>query len=149
MIFIGSDHAGYELKKEVSAYLKERGESFRDLGDSVNDPEDDYPDYAFAVAEAVTADKEASGILLCGSAQGVCIAANKVNGARAVTSHSPDESRLAREDDDANILCLAGRKQTLDEVKPIIDTFLSTKFSKAERHVRRITKIKEYEDHAR
>lgn len=149
MIFLGSDHAGHELKLEIAAYLKERGLEFRDLGNTINDPDDDYPDYAFAVAEAVTRDADAFGILVCGSAQGVCMAANKVRGVRAAPVTTPEEARLTREHNAANVLCLSGWNRTIEEAGPIIDAFLTTEFTEEERHMRRLTKIKEYEEHAR
>ena len=148
MIYLGSDHAGHELKLEVAAYLEGQGVEFRDLGNTINDPEDDYPEYAFAVAEAVAGEEDSAGILLCGSAQGVCMAANKVKGIRAAAVFTVDEARLTREHNAANILCLSGRTQTIDEVVPIIDAFLSTAFSGDERHVRRLSKISEYEENA-
>ena len=149
MIYLGSDHAGHELKLEIAAYLEERGEEFKDLGNTISDPGDDYPDYAFAVAEAVAKDADAFGILACGSAQGVCIAANKVRGVRAAAVATPDEARLTREHNAANVLCLSGWNRTIDEAKPVIDAFLSTEFTDEERHLRRLAKISEYEANAR
>jgi len=149
MIYLGSDHAGHELKLEVGAYLEEREFEYRDLGNTFNDPDDDYPDYAFAVAEAVAKEEDAFGILVCGSAQGVCIAANKVKGIRAVAVLTPDEARLTREHNAANVLCLPGWRGAIEDLKPVIDAFLTTEFTGEERHVRRINKIREYEDNAR
>ncbi|HTK60581.1 MAG TPA: RpiB/LacA/LacB family sugar-phosphate isomerase [Candidatus Baltobacteraceae bacterium] len=149
MIYLGSDHAGHELKLEVAAYLEERGLEYRDLGNTFNDPDDDYPDFAFAVAEAVAAEDDAFGILACGSAEGVCMAANKVKGIRAAPITTPDMARLTREHNDANVLCLSGWNQTIDGAKPVIDAFLTTQFTDEERHVRRLNKISEYEENAR
>lgn len=148
MIYLGSDHAGHELKLEIATHLEERGEEYRDLGNTFNDPEDDYPDFAFAVAEAVAADADSFGILVCGSAQGVCMAANKVKGVRAAAVTTPEDARLTREHNAANVLCLSGWKRTIEEAGPIVDTFITTEFSGEERHVRRLTKISEYEDNA-
>lgn len=149
MIYLGSDHAGHELKLEVAAYLEEQAQEFRDLGNTFNDPDDDYPDYAFAVAEAVAKEEGAFGILACGSSQGVCMAANKVKGVRAAPVSTPEEARRTREHNAANVLCLAGWSTTIEEAKPVIDAFLTTEFTGEERHVRRLTKISEYEDNAR
>ena len=148
MIYLGSDHAGHELKLEVATYLESLNEEFKDLGNTFNDPEDDYPDFAFAVAEAVAADADAFGILVCGSAQGVCIAANKVKGVRAAAVATPDEARLTREHNAANVLCLSGWKGAIEDLKPVIDAFLTTEFSGEERHLRRLNKISEYEENA-
>jgi len=149
MIYIGSDHAGHELKLEIAAYLEQLKLDFRDLGNTINDPDDDYPDYAFAVAEAVTKEEGAFGILVCGSSQGVCMAANKVKGIRAAPVSTPEEARRTREHNAANVLCLAGWSTTIEEAMPVIDAFVSTEFSGEERHLRRLTKITEYEDNAR
>lgn len=149
MIYLGSDHAGHELKLEIARYLEEQGLEYKDLGNTVNDPDDDYPDYAFPVAEAVAKDEGAFGILACGSAQGVCIAANKVKGVRAVAVADAEAARLAREHNAANVLCLSGWNATLDDVQPVIDAFLQAEFTGEERHARRLGKIGEYENDAR
>lgn len=149
MIYLGSDHAGHELKVEIAAYLESLNQDFKDLGNTFNDPDDDYPDYAFAVAEAVAKEADAFGILVCGSAQGVCMAANKVRGVRAAAVATAEEARMTREHNAANVLCLSGWKRTIDDAKPVIDAFLTTEFSGEERHARRLTKISEYEDNAR
>ena len=148
MIYLGSDHAGHELKLEIAGYLADLKLDFRDLGNVINDPDDDYPDFAFAVAEAVAKENDAFGILACGSAQGVCMAANKVKGVRAAPVTTAKEARLTREHNAANVLCLSGWNTGIEEAKPIIDAFLSTEFTAEERHVRRLTKISEYEDNA-
>jgi ribose 5-phosphate isomerase B len=149
MIYLGSDHAGHELKLEVAAFLEEQGLEFRDLGNTINDPDDDYPDYAFAVAEAVAREDDAFGILACGSAQGVCMAANKVKGVRAAPVLTPEEARRTREHNAANVLCISGWDSTMEDLRPVISAFLTTEFSGEERHRRRIAKITEYESNAR
>jgi ribose 5-phosphate isomerase B len=146
MIYLGSDHAGFELKQEIDRTLEAADQAFTDLGPDELDPEDDYPDYAFAVGQAVSEDPDAFGILVCGSAQGVCIAANKVNGVRAVAVTSAQDAERAREHNDANVLCLSGWNLKIADVAPIIDAFISTKFSGEERHMRRIAKILDYEE---
>jgi ribose 5-phosphate isomerase B len=145
MIYLGSDHAGFILKKSIKKILDELGEKYEDLGNALEDPADDYPDYAFKVGEAVGKKKGSYGILSCGSAQGVCIAANKVKGVRAAYAVSHEEAQKVREHNDANILCLSGWKQNEDEIRPILATFLGTQFMDEERHVRRIEKISKYE----
>lgn len=145
MIYLGSDHAGFGLKQDVKKILEELGEKHHDLGNAELDPADDYPDYAFAVGEAVAKDPGSFGILVCGSSQGVCIAANKVPGVRAVAAHAHDEVMKTREHNDANVICLSGWNQTADDVRPIIAAFIGTPFSNEERHVRRLEKISKYE----
>lgn len=147
MIYLGSDHAGYELKKAVARHLEESGEEFQDLGNLELDPADDYPDFAFAVGKAVAAAPNGVGILVCGSAQGVCMAANKVKGVRAVAATSELQAKRTREHNDANVLCLSGWDTSTDDVKAIVDTFLATPFSSEPRHARRLGKIAAYEDH--
>ena len=144
MIYLGSDHAGFQLKQEVKGLLSEISAEYRDLGNTFEDPADDYPDYAFAVGEAVAKEKGSFGILVCGSAQGVCIAANKVPGVRAVYVNTPEEARKTREHNDANVLCLSGWSQTAQEARLVINMFLGTQFSGEERHARRLKKISSY-----
>lgn len=143
-IYIGSDHAGFELKEKIKVWLKKQNILFIDLGNKVYDPNDDYPDFAKKVAQAVVKTKSL-GILLCGSGQGVCIAANKIKGVRAVTSFSLKEARLSREHNDANIICLSGWHTHFHKATKMIEKFLSTPFSKEERHVRRVNKVKRLE----
>lgn len=145
MIYLGSDHAGFALKQEVKKMLDEMKLDYHDLGNEVEEPTDDYPEYAFAVGEAVAKEPGAVGILLCGTAQGVCLAANKVKGVRAVAAHNALEAQRTREHNDANVLCLSGWEQSAMDVKPIIGTFLAAKFTGEERHVRRLKKISDYE----
>ena len=148
MIYLGADHAGFELKEKVKDYLKQKGLEVEDLGAHTLDKNDDYPDYAKAVADKVAADPSAKGILLCSSAEGIWIAANKIKGIRAVAVWTTMSAKLSREHNDANVLCLSGG-QTLtpipgtsfEDAKEIIDTWLDTPFSGEERHVRRIEKI--------
>ncbi len=145
MIYLGSDHAGYELKQAVARHLEASGKEYKDLGNAVLDPSDDYPDYAFAVGEAVTKDSGSFGILACGSAQGVCIVANKVKGIRAAAVMDGEGAAKTRAHNDANVLCLSGWNTTGDGVMPIVDAFISTPFSGEERHTRRLGKISDYE----
>lgn len=146
MIYLGSDHAGFELKQAVKGYLDKQEVAFEDLGNKELDKDDDYPDYGFAVAEAIRKEFGSYGILICGSAVGVCIAANKVPGVRAVSAHDAETARLSREHNNANVLCLSGWNQKIDDVIPLIDAFLKTPFSDEERHHRRVGKITNYEE---
>lgn len=147
MIYLGSDHNGYELKQKIKKEFDNLGIEYEDLGNSELDKKDDYPKYGYPVAKKVAADKsgKSRGILICGSSFGVCIVANKVKGARAVSVHNVEEARLARNDDDANILCLSGWKISASKAKEVIGTFLVTNFSKAKRHHRRVDEIKTIE----
>jgi ribose 5-phosphate isomerase B len=146
MIYLGSDHAGFELKEDIARVLEESNQEFVDLGPEELDPDDDYPDYAFAVGQAVADDPEALGILACGSAQGMCIAANKVKGVRAVAVADIEDAIKTRQHNDANVLCVSGWNQSIETVEPVIDAFLSTDFTGEERHMRRLGKIVEYEN---
>ncbi|MBI4598902.1 RpiB/LacA/LacB family sugar-phosphate isomerase [Candidatus Uhrbacteria bacterium] len=144
-IYLGADHAGWELKKAIQAMLEKEGYAVQDLGNERPDPNDDYPDFGYAVAKRVASEPGARGILLCGNAQGICIVANKVRGIRAGTGYSAYAAETMRKDDDTNILCLPGRVLSLDEAKQIVHLWLETPFSGEERHVRRLAKIREIE----
>jgi ribose 5-phosphate isomerase B len=152
-IYLASDHAGFGLKESIKPYLKEKGYEVEDMGAHTLEKNDDYPDYGYPAAKVVADSKgSAKGILFCGSAEGICIVANKVRGIRAVAVWSKTNAKHSREHNDANVLCLSGGKTldpipslSEDEAKEIIDTWLNTNFSGEERHVRRINKIKEVE----
>ena len=143
-IYIGSDHAGFKLKQKVKKWLDKNSIQYEDLGAHKLDPKDDYPDFAEKVAKKVTRNKT-KGILICGSAQGVCIAANKIKGALAVVPFSIKEAQLAREHEDANIICLSGWYFMPQKAVRMVRKFLNTKFSGAARHRRRLQKIKKLE----
>lgn len=153
-IYLGSDHAGFELKESIKPYLKSKGYEIEDMGAHSYDKDDDYPDYGYPVAKAVAdSGSEPKGILFCGSAEGICVVANKVIGIRAVAVWSPTNAQHSREHDDANVLCLSGGKTrnpipglSVEEAKKIVDTWLETPFSGAERHKRRIEKIGKIEN---
>lgn len=144
-IYIGADHAGWELKEEIEAYLKEKGLKVVDMGNQNLVEGDDYPDFGHAVAKRVVTDEDALGIVMCGNAQGICIVANKVKGVRAATGFDAEAARTSRTDDNSNILCLPGRFVSPDEAKAIVDTWLETEFSGADRHVRRLKKVEDIE----
>ncbi|ETB63743.1 TPA: RpiB/LacA/LacB family sugar-phosphate isomerase [Candidatus Nomurabacteria bacterium] len=146
-IYIGSDHAGYELKEKLKEYIKELGYEFGDKGAFSLIPTDDYPDYIIPVAESVANDSESLGIILGGSGEGEQISANKVDGIRAIEYYGGNLEivRLGREHNNANILSLGARFITEDEAKEAVKIFLETPFSNDERHIKRLNKIKEQE----
>lgn len=143
-IFVGADHGGFALKERAKGWLEARGLVVHDLGASQLDSEDDYPQYALAVAQAVR-DQVGMGFLFCRSGGGMSILANKVPGIRAVTALTTQEVIKAREDNDANILNLAG--DWLDEptAQELMMTFIDTPFSGHERHQRRLEQIAAHE----
>ncbi len=143
-IYLGADHAGFDLKEKVKRWLERKQIPYGDLGNQVLNPNDDYPDYAIKVAKRIAKEKTL-GVLFCGSAQGMCIAANKIKGARATVPFSIKEARLAREHNDANVICLSGWYYHFHKATKLIEVFLNTEFSKEERHVRRIKKIRKLE----
>ena len=139
-IYLGADHAGFALKEKVKIWLDKKKILYQDLGNVVLDAHDDYPDFAVKVARRVSRTKRL-GILFCGSAQGMCIAANKVNGIRAVVPFSLKEAQLSREHNDANVLCLSGWYFSPAKATALVQKFLSTRFSGEVRHKRRLRKI--------
>lgn len=143
-IAIGSDHAGFEQKEALKSYLEELAYDVLDCGPHTDDRVD-YPDYAKAVAKSV-ADRESTfGVLVCGTGIGMCIAANKIQGVRAVNPVRKDFASLSRQHNDANILCLSGRFVNLEENKEILNAFLQTEFEGG-RHTGRVQKIMALED---
>ena len=143
-VIIASDHAGVKLKEKIIQYLKRRKIEYRDLGTDSSDSVD-YPDYAFRVAERIAKDKNLRGILVCGTGTGMTIAANKIQGVRALAAYDPYSAKMSRIDNDSNVLGLRGRFFPFDRVKRIIQVCLNTPFSGEERHKRRIKKIADYE----
>ena len=139
-IAIGSDHAGFELKRRLIAYLKKNGLTYKDFG-TASEASCDYPDYAFPVAEAVAAGRFDRGVLICGSGVGVTITANRVKGVRAVNVTNLYTARQSREHGDANVLCLAGQRLPPKKALRILEVWLKTPFSGDERHLRRIRKL--------
>lgn len=140
-VFLGADHAGFDMKNSIREHLEARGHLIEDLGAHTMNPNDDYPVYAAAVAEAVQEHKSSFGILSCGNAEGICIAANKFDGIRAGLGYSVDAARTMRNDDNANVICIPGRLHTQDDPLAIVDAFLSTSFSGEERHLRRLGQL--------
>lgn len=137
-IYIGADHNGFKLKQSLIDHLSKSGHEVIDEGDKTYDPEDDFPHYGASVAGAVLAGgNDARGVLICGSGQGVCIAANRFKGIRAALAWNSSEARAARNDDDSNVLCLPAREINEEQAKIIVDTWLATSFAAAPRFIRR------------
>ncbi len=144
MIFLGSDHAGFNLKEEIKKLLKELGMEYRDLGTYSPDPTD-YPDYAEKVGSEVVR-TGGKGILICGTGTGMVIAANKIRGVRATPVWDEYTARKSREDNDANVMTLPGRDMDPESAKKLVKIWLETPFSGLERHRKRIEKIKLLEE---
>lgn len=138
-LVIGADHAGYALKSELLLYLLEKRQEVDDLG-TYSEDSVDYPDFSHPVAIQVETGKADLGILICGSANGVAMAANKHQGIRAAIAWKAEVAKLARSHNDANILCLPARYITVEEAKEMVDIFLTTDFEGG-RHERRVAKI--------
>jgi len=145
MLYIGSDHAGFELKEHIKRFFKKQHISFQDVGAEFYNPTDDYPLVAKKVAQEVAKKKNALGILLCKSGQGVCIVANKIHGIRAALCWNTAATKSSRNDDNANILCLPAQFLTPKQTIPIIKKWLATPFSKEPRHKKRVTQITQIE----
>ncbi len=145
-IYIGADHAGWTLKEALEDYLKVKGYKVVDMGNQDLVKDDDYPEFGYAVAKRVVTDEGSHGIVICGNAQGICIVANKVKGARAATGFDEQVAKTSRTDDNANVLCLPGNHIKIEEAKKIVDMWLSTEFSGADRHIRRLNKVKDIEN---
>ncbi|MDO8486759.1 MAG: RpiB/LacA/LacB family sugar-phosphate isomerase [Candidatus Curtissbacteria bacterium] len=163
-IYIASDHAGFDLKKVLIEHLKSEGKEVEDCGAFQYDEADDYPDFIYPCAQKVANDTGSLGIVIGGSGQGEAMVANKAKGARAAvfygvvmpqgavditgrTSEDPLEMlRLTREHNDANVLSLGVRFLTVDQAKEAVDAWIGAKFTAEARHVRRIEKIKKFEE---
>lgn len=144
-VYLGADHNGFEYKGQLAKALKQAGHEVVDEGDEALKADDDYPQFGAKVATALLADSdpEARGILVCGSGQGMCIAANRFKGIRAALCWNQAEARAARNDDNANILCLSSRYTSIEEAGSIMAAFLSTPFAGAPRFKRRIQQLDE------
>ncbi len=144
-VYLGSDHAGYELKAALLAHLDGRGIDTIDVGALSYDADDDYPPFCLETARLVIADPGSLGIVLGGSGNGEQIAANKVPGCRAALAWSPETAHLAREHNDAQVIGIGARMHTPEEAAAIVDAFVDTPFSRGERHARRIALLADYE----
>lgn len=138
-IALGSDHAGFEYKQMLAQWLRDNGYDVRDFGTHSADSVD-YPDFVHPLAAAITDGELERGILLCGSANGVCITANKHRGIRAAIAWAPELATLARQHNDANILCVPARFVSEEDARAIVSQFLNTAFEGG-RHQKRVDKI--------
>jgi len=138
-IAVASDHAGYDLKRRIASWLEGRGYRVLDLGVHAADSVD-YPDYGYALAEALAEGRAATGVAICGTGIGISIAANRNPKVRAALCCSPEAAALARGHNDANVLALGARLIGEDEALRILETFLATGFEGG-RHARRVAKL--------
>lgn len=144
-IYLGADHRGFEKKEALFPILNECHENVivEDLGAEEYNEEDDFNDPALAVAQAVAHSDNAFGVLICGSAHGVCMQANRLKGARAINCLSEDSARIGRTEDHANILCLSADQLDVETMEKIVKTFCHTQPSSEERYLRRIKRLDE------
>ena len=142
MIALGCDHGGYELKKEIIAYLESKKIEYKDFGCDSTDAVD-YPIYARKVANSIVSGECEQGILICGTGIGISISANKVKGIRAALCHDCFSAEATRQHNDANVLAMGARVIGAGLAIKIVDTFLNTPFSNEERHIRRVNMIEE------
>lgn len=145
-VYLASDHAGFDLKESIKKYLIEKGMDVVDFGAFEKNPDDDYPDFISLAANEVSKDPKSFGIVFGKSGAGECIVANKIKNVRAVVGFNTDNVGLSRLDNDANVLCLGSNFVDLETAKRLVDTFLETRFSNEERHIRRINKISAIEN---
>jgi ribose 5-phosphate isomerase B len=144
-VYLGSDHAGYELKNHLVEWLKANGHEPVDCGPHIYDAVDDYPPFCLRAAEHAAADPGSLGIVIGGSGNGEQIAANKVKGVRAALAWSEQTATLAREHNDANVLSIGGRMHSEADAVKFVEIFLGTPYSHEERHQRRIDMLTAYE----
>lgn len=144
-VYLGSDHAGYELKNRLVEWLRSAGHEPVDCGPHIYDAADDYPPFCLRAAERTAQDSEGFGIVVGGSGNGEQMAANKVNGVRCALAWSEETASLAREHNNANVVSIGARMHTTDEALKFVETFLNTPFSQGERHERRIAMLAAYE----
>lgn len=142
MIALGSDHGGYGLKQEIIRHLEEKGIEYKDYGCYDESP-CDYPVFGRKAAQAVVSGECEKGILICGTGIGISIAANKIKGIRAALCHDVFSAKATREHNDANMLAMGARVVGPGLALMIVDTFLNTEFSNAERHQKRIDMLEE------
>jgi ribose 5-phosphate isomerase B len=141
-VALAADHAGYDLKLAILAYLNKQGYEMLDLGTDTADVPSDYPDFAQKIAEAVISGTAQRGVLICGSGVGASIAANKFPGIYAGLCHDTYSAHQGVEHDNMNVICVGSRVIGIELAREIVHTFLKAKFSDEERHVRRLGKVK-------
>mgnify|MGYP000887362447 FL=1 len=142
-VYLGADHQGFFLKNKVRDYLTKAGYQITDYSNEELDPDDDFPKYAKLAAKRVVDEKDDTdvAILVCGGGQGMCMAANRIKGVRAIVASSVEDATYGRNDNDANVLCLPARvldrEYNIPLWRDIIDAFMNTPFAGAERYIRR------------
>jgi ribose 5-phosphate isomerase B len=144
-VYLGSDHAGFELKNFLVEHLTSLGHDVVDVGPEAFDAEDDYPPFCIETARRVVANSGSLGVVIGGSGNGEQISANKVRGCRAALAWSTDTAKLAREHNDAQVMGIGARMHSPAEAAQIVEVFLNTPFSGGERHSRRIRQILDFE----
>jgi ribose 5-phosphate isomerase B len=148
-VAFGCDHAGFGLKNAMMAWAGELGHKTIDCGNLRLDPQDDYPDFALAVAVAVARGTAERGIVVCGSGVGASVVVNKIPGVRGAMCHDTFSARQGVEDDDANVMTLGERIIGVSLAREVVKAFLDARFSSLPRHVRRLEKVKQIELDAR
>jgi len=145
-IFVRADHQGFYLRNSLTKYLKNAGYDVSDDGGEKLDPGDDFPVFSQKVVNDVLSsdDPDPRGILICGSGQGMCMAANRFNGVRAALGFDKESVRSSRNEDNSNILCLPARLLEKDEANVLVEIWLNTPFSGAPRYKRRLSEIDQY-----
>jgi ribose 5-phosphate isomerase B len=144
-VYIGSDHAGFELKAHLVQHLRGAGHEVTDVGTDHFDPDDDYPPFCIETARRTVTDPGSLGIVIGGSGNGEQIAANKVPGCRAALAWNIETATLCREHNDAQVIGIGARMHSVEQATEIAEAFLATPFSEGERHQRRIAELAEYE----
>ena len=144
-IYVGADHRGFAKKNDLIDMIRDCHENVlvEDLGAEKLDPEDDFNDVAIAVAKAVRDDKYGTGVLICGSAHGVTMQANRFKGVRAINALTPESAEAGRADDYANVVCLSADTLSVDEMERIVKTFCHTQPKTEEKYQRRLHKLEE------
>jgi len=144
-VYLGSDHAGFELKSRIIAWLTEAGHEPVDCGPTAYHDDDDYPPYVMRAARGAVSDPGSLGIVIGGSGNGEQIASNKIPGVRAAVAWTNETAQLARAHNDANVLSLGARMYPIDDAVGFAKVFIETPFSGAARHARRLAEIADYE----
>ena|SRR3989344_144079 len=145
MIYLGSDHGGFEFKEQIKQYLAEKGIRIEDMGAHNLNPTDDYTDFIIPVSEKVVLAPDSLGIVFGRSGNGEAIAANKIDGIRAALCLNETMAEKARDHNNANILSLGADYISLEDAKKIVQKFIDTPFSNEERHVRRLKRVEQLE----
>ena len=146
-VYVGADYRGFERKKELLKFLSDKNYEVIDVGAYQYNEGDDFNEPAITVSLAVRDNREARGILICDSAHGMTMQANRFKNVRAAHCESSESARLAREHDDANVLCLSAHFVNESLMQDIVNTFLTTDFKALERRIRRINRLDEREDY--